>query len=328
MKMRFVVIFALCMLFGALFTTAEEAKTTATEKSLVERLGFAPDARVLIVNGDDFGMNHATNEGTLKALKNGALTSSTIMVCCPWFEEAADIARKNPKANLGVHTTLTSEWGRYKWGPVLGRSAVPSLCTDKGYFHGEVFDIYATSSLDEAEKEVRAQIEKMLAAGIDVTHIDSHMGAMQYDAVYHERYIRIADSYDLPCRLPGRDMLLALGQEHLLDLAKELNVLGPEVLYMGDPDSIEGTEAWFKDRISNIVKGKVSEMYIHCAVDAPEMHATTGSTQRRVADTEFFSDPATLTWIREQGIELISYRELRALQRTGKALPRVSHYGW
>lgn len=326
--MRFVVIFALCMLFGALFTTAEETKTAATEKSLVERLGFAPDARVLIVNGDDFGMNHATNEGTLKALKNGALTSSTIMVCCPWFEEAADMARKNPKANLGVHTTLTSEWGRYKWGPVLGRSAVPSLCTDKGYFHGEVFDIYATSSLDEAEKEVRAQIDKMLAAGIDVTHIDSHMGAMQYDAVYHERYIRIADSYDLPCRLPGRDMLLALGQEHLLDLAKELNVLGPEVLYMGDPDSIEGTEAWFKDRISNIEKGKVSEMYIHCAVDAPEMHATTGSTQRRVADTEFFSDPATLIWIREQGIELISYRELRELQRTGKALPRVSHYGW
>lgn len=328
MKMRFVVIFALCMLFGALFTTAEETKTAATEKSLVERLGFAPDARVLIVNGDDFGMNHATNEGTLKALKNGALTSSTIMVCCPWFEEAADMARKNPKANLGVHTTLTSEWGRYKWGPVLGRSAVPSLCTDKGYFHGEVFDIYATSSLDEAEKEVRAQIDKMLAAGIDVTHIDSHMGAMQYDAVYHERYIRIADSYDLPCRLPGRDILLALGQEHLLDLAKELNVLGPEVLYMGDPDSIEGTEAWFKDRISNIEKGKVSEMYIHCAVDAPEMHATTGSTQRRVADTEFFSDPVTLIWIREQGIELISYRELRELQRTGKALPRVSHYGW
>lgn len=326
--MRSVVIFALCMLFGALFTTAEETKTAATEKSLVERLGFAPDARVLIVNGDDFGMNHATNEGTLKALKNGALTSSTIMVCCPWFEEAADMARKNPKANLGVHTTLTSEWGRYKWGPVLGRSAVPSLCTDKGYFHGEVFDIYATSSLDEAEKEVRAQIDKMLAAGIDVTHIDSHMGAMQYDAVYHERYIRIADSYDLPCRLPGRDILLALGQEHLLDLAKELNVLGPEVLYMGDPDSIEGTEAWFKDRISNIEKGKVSEMYIHCAVDAPEMHATTGSTQRRVADTEFFSDPATLIWIREQGIELISYRELRELQRTGKALPRVSHYGW
>lgn len=328
MKMRFVFILGLCMLLGTLYTAAEETQTTATEKSLVERLGFAPDARVLIVNGDDFGMNHATNEGTLKALKNGALTSSTIMVCCPWFEEAADMARKNPKANLGVHTTLTSEWGRYKWGPVLGRSAVPSLCTDKGYFHGEVFDIYATSSLDEAEKEVRAQIDKMLVAGIDVTHIDSHMGAMQYDAVYHERYIRIADSYDLPCRLPGRDMLLALGQEHLLVLAKELNVLGPEVLYMGDPDSIDGTEAWFKDRISNIEKGKVSEMYIHCAVDAPEMHATTGSTQRRVADTDFFSDPATSAWIREQGIELISYRELRELQRTGKALPRVSHYGW
>lgn len=326
--MRICFLLALSMLFGSFVVSAEESSSGATEKSLVERLGFAPDAQVLIVNCDDFGMNHATNEGTLKALKNGVATSSTIMACCPWFEEAVDISKKHPEANLGVHTTLTSEWGRYKWGPVLGRSAVPSLCTDRGYFFGEVFDIYAGSSLDEAEKEVRAQIDKMLAAGIDVTHIDSHMGAMQYDAQFHERYIRIADSYDLPCRLPGRDMLLAIGQEYLLDLAKELNVLGPEVLYMGDPDSIESTEAWFKDRISNIEKGKVSEIYIHCAVDTPEMHATTGSTNRRVADTNFFSDPATAEWIREQGIELISYRELRELQRTGKPMPRVARYGW
>lgn len=229
---------------------------------------------------------------------------------------------------MGVHTTLTSEWGKYKWGPVLGRTAVPSLCTDKGYFHGEVFDIYALGNLDEAEKEVRAQIDKALATGIDITHIDSHMGAMQYDPAYHERFIRIAASYNLPCRLPGRDMLVAFGQEGLLDLAKELNVLGPEVLYMGDPPSLEETEAWFKDRMSKIPEGKVSEIYIHCAVDAPEMHATTGSTGRRVADTDFFSHPDTLAWIRQQGIELISYRELRHLQRNGTPMPRVSGYGW
>ncbi len=326
--MRMLVPVGLFFLFFVFHAIAEETAPEGRELSLVERLGFAPKTRALIINADDFGMNHSSNEGTFKVLKIGAVTSSTIMFCCPWVEEAVKFGKDNPQANLGVHTTLTSEWGRYKWGPVLGRSAVPSLCTDKGYFHEDVFDIYALGSLDEAEKEVRAQIDKALASGIDITHIDSHMGAMQYDPVYHERYIRIAASYKLPCRLPGRDMLIAIGQEHLLKLAEELNVLGPEVLYMDSPPSLEATESWFKDRISKIEEGKVSEIYIHCAVDTPEMRATTGSTERRVADTDFFCEPATLEWIREQGIELISYRELRHLQRNGTPMPRVARYGW
>jgi predicted glycoside hydrolase/deacetylase ChbG (UPF0249 family) len=313
----------LCVVMLNLSPAAEENKA-----SLVERLGFPKDTQVLIINGDDFGMNHATNEGTVKALKAGAMTSSTIMVPCSWFMEAVAFAKKNPQANLGVHTTLTSEWGRYKWGPVLGCTAVPSLCDENGYFFPDVFSIYGAGNLDEAEKETRAQIDKALAVGIDVTHIDSHMGALQYEGTFHERYIRIAADYNLPCRLPGREMIVSLGQEWLLDLAEELGVLGPENLYLDEPPSLEATESYYKERLRNLPRGKVSEMYIHCAVDAPEMHATTGSTRRRIADTEFFSDPATLAWIKEQGIELISYRELRHLQREGTAMARVDHYGW
>ena len=301
----------------------------AEEKlSLVERLGFEKDARVLIINADDFGMNHATNVGTERALKAGAVTSATIMVPCPWFLEAVKFAEKNPQANLGVHTVLTSEWGKYKWGPVLGCSVVPGLCDEMGYFFEDVFVIYGIGEIEHADMEVRAQVKKALAAGIDVTHIDSHMGAMQYSPEYFERFIRIAADINLPCRLVGKDMLEALGEERLINLAAELNVLGPEVLYMGDPPSLEATEEWFKDRISNIPTGKVSEIYIHCAVDAPEISATTASAGRRVADTNFFSDPETLKWIQEEGIELISYRELRHLQQQGKPMPRVEKYGW
>jgi chitin disaccharide deacetylase len=326
--MRILFFIAACTLLYPVAVAVADTHTDTQEASLVERLGFTAGTRVLIINADDFGMNHSSNEGTYKALKSGAVTSATIMVCCPWFEAAADFARKNPKANLGVHTTLTSEWSHYKWGPVLGCSVVPSLCTEKGYFNEDVFTIYALSNLDEAEKELRAQIDKAIAAGIDITHIDSHMGAMQYDPAFHERYIRIAGYYNLPCRLPGRALLSAFGQERLLDLAKELNVLGPEELFMDDPPSLEATEAFFKERLEKLPEGKVSEMYIHCAVDTPEMSATTGSVKRRVADTDFFSDPETLVWIRGQGIELISYRELRHLQRNGAPMARVEHYGW
>ncbi len=319
--MRIVCTAVLAMLTAASLHAAEQP-------SLVERLGFPKDAQVLIINADDYGMNHSTNVGTERVLKAGAVTSATVMVPCGWFPAAANFARNNPQANIGVHTTLTSEWGRYKWGPLLGCSEVPGLCDDLGYFFPDVFSIYAIGDIDQAEREVRAQIDRALAAGIDITHIDSHMGAMQYSPEYFERYIRIAADYNLPCRLASREMLEPVGAEGLLDLAAELNVLGPEVLYMGDPPTLEITEEWFKERMSNIPRGKVSEMYIHCAVDAPEIFATTGSARRRIADTDFFSDPATLEWIQEQGIELISYRELRHLQQTGEPMPRVDGYSW
>ena len=83
------------------------------EISTAERLGYKADARVLIVNADDFGMCHDQNEGVMTGLKDGVFTSSTILVTCPWFEEAADFARKNPAADLGVHLTLTAEWDAY-----------------------------------------------------------------------------------------------------------------------------------------------------------------------------------------------------------------------
>lgn len=296
--------------------------------SLVERLGFAKDARVLIINGDDFGMNHATNVGTLKALKSGGITSATIMAPCPWYLEAAKMARAHPQANIGVHTTLTSEWGVYKWGPVVGRSAAPSLCDDNGHFFTDAPLVYLSGNLEEVEKEVRAQIDRVLQAGVDVTHIDSHMGTMQYMPGYHELYIKIAASHKLPARIAGREMMDKFNAGYLIDMADEMGVLHPDELFMDDPPSIEATEAWWKDRMLQAKPGQVTELYIHCAADEPEIFATTGSARRRIADTDFFSDPATREWMARQGIEKISYRELRELQRTGKPMPRVAGYGW
>jgi len=319
-KSAFSVISALCCTLAA-------ASSVAEGPSLVERLGFPADAKLLIINADDFGMNHATNQATIAALKSGGVTSATIMVPCGWFPEAATFARANPQAALGVHTVLTSEWGRYKWGPVLGREAVPSLCDPQGYFYTDVAAVYLHSKIEEAEREVRAQIDKALAAGIDVTHIDSHMGAMQYAPGYHERYLYIAKDYNLPCRVAGMDIMAQFGGERLIQLADELGVLHPDILFMGDPPNLEVTESWWKDRLAQVQPGKVTEIYIHCGEMTPEMRATTGSAARRTADTEFFSNPATHEYMRSLGIELISYRELRHLQREGKPMPRAK-YGW
>jgi len=294
----------------------------------VERLGFPPNARVLILNGDDTGMNHATNVGTIKAMKAGGLTSATIMVPCPWFLEVAQFAKQNPQANLGIHLTLTSEWKRYKWGPVAGRSAVPSLVDNLGYFYTDIFPIYLKARLEEVEKEVRAQIQQALAAGIDVTHIDSHMGTLQYDQKYHELYIRIAKDYNLPCRIAGPDLMESRGGGYLIKMADDLGVLHPDMLYLGDPNTLEDTQRFWLDRLKQLQPGEVSEIFIHCGQETPEMEATSGSWRRRSADTEYFSSRKWLDAIKAEGIYLISYRELRQLQRTGKTLPHKKFYGW
>lgn len=318
-KMRSV----LCMLCGLLAA----ASAVAEGPSLVERLGFPADAKLLIINADDFGMNHATNQATIAALKSGGITSATMMVPCGWFPEAVDLARANPQAALGVHTVLTSEWRRYRWAPVLGCASAPSLCDPQGYMHSDVPFLYLHADIEEADREVRAQIDKALAAGIDVTHIDSHMGAMQYAPGYHERYLRIAKDYNLPCRVAGMDIMAQYGGERIIKLAAELGVLHPDILFMGDPPNLEVTESWWKDRLAQVQAGKVTELYIHCGELTPEMRATTGSAARRTADTEFFSSPATREYMRSLGIELISYRELRHLQREGAPMPRAQ-YGW
>lgn len=314
--MREHVLWCLALLLCALF--AAPAVAADAKPSLVERLGFAPDTKVLIINADDFGMNLTGTEATEKALEAGIVSSTTVMTPCSWFPQAAEYAREHPEANIGVHLTLTSEWKHYKWGPVLGMSAVPSLVDEQGYMFDDVAPVYAHAKLEDVEREIRAQVDKAIKAGIDVTHIDSHMGTLQYNPKYHEVYLRVARDYNLPCRLAGRDMMTPSFGGYLLDMAAEYGVLGPEKLYLDDPPSIEATAEFWTNRLREIQPGKVSEFYIHCGADTPEMRGTTGSWARRTADTEFFSKPETMALIRELGIELVSYRKLRDLQRSGK----------
>ena len=135
-------------------------ETSEREVTTAERLGYSDEARLLIVNADDFGMCHDENEATIEGLTSGLFTSSTILVTCPWFEEAAEFARQNSSADLGVHLTLNSEWKRYKWGPVLGAKTVPSLVDERGYLWPDVPSVYANDRLDEAEDELRAQSKR------------------------------------------------------------------------------------------------------------------------------------------------------------------------
>src|SRR5687767_12588442 len=168
--MRLMRIRLLAPLLVLIIATSATADST---KTLAERLGYSRDAKLLIVHADDLGMAHSVNAASIKAMETGLVNSASIMVPCPWFPEIAAYARRNPNADLGLHLTLTSEWELFRWGSVLSKDRVPTLFDRTGYLY--VTEDVAAANIDpkEAEAEIRAQIERARAFGIQPTHLDS-----------------------------------------------------------------------------------------------------------------------------------------------------------
>jgi len=131
----------------------------------------------LLIRLDDIGMNHSVNMAAEKLAKTGLPFSVSLQFACPWYQEAVEILKKYPNVSVGVHLTLTSEWKNYRWGPVTGRTAVPSLVDEVGYFpHSTSAFAKSGYKMDEVETELSAQIERALASGLKITYIDPHMG--------------------------------------------------------------------------------------------------------------------------------------------------------
>ncbi len=302
---------------------ATSLAAAAAPPSLAERLGYKPTDRVLIINGDDAGMCHAANEGTIDALEHGLMTSATIMVPCPWFSEIAEYARKHPEKDFGIHLCHTSEWKYYRWGPVAPRNEVPSLIDQDGYFWHEVPDVYEHGKPAEALIEGRAQIKRALAAGVDVTHIDSHMGTLQLRPDFIEVYLQLATEFDLPARMGSRESARKMGLETWLDrfTAKGI-VFTDHFIYEELKDEKDDVKGFWANILRNLTPG-VTELYIHAAKPTVELQNITGSWRTRGAEYETFTnDPEIRKIITDEKIILVGYRALRELQR-GARKPTV-----
>ena len=122
--------------------------------------GYPRDSKLLIIHADDLAVAHSEDAASFDALEKRAATSASIMVPCPWLTEVAEYAKAHPDADLGLHLTLTSEWKTYRWGPVASKDQVPSLLDSSGYLWPDSAPAKQHIKADEAEREIRAQIEK------------------------------------------------------------------------------------------------------------------------------------------------------------------------
>jgi chitin disaccharide deacetylase len=282
--------------------------------SLQERMGYAKDAKLLIIHADDLGVSHSENEASIYAMEKGSVSSGSIMVPCPWFPEIAAYARAHPMADLGLHLTLTSEWKYLKWGTVFNKEKVPGLINKNGYFFESVDSLLQKGKPAEVEKEIRAQLERAKAFGIDFTHLDSHMGSLYANVDYLKIMIKLGREYKVPVMLmkPAQPSPASLGLDSLLG-AKDVVL---DMIYIANPpDYKNGMDSYYTG-VLNSVQAGVSIILLHAAYDEKEMQAVTidhpdyGAAWRQ-ADFNFFTSEQCKRILKEQQIHLITWREIR-----------------
>lgn len=277
-----------------------------------ERLGHPRDARLLIIHADDFGMSHSVNRATIEALTNRWVTSASILVPCPWFPEVVEFARAHPDADLGIHMAVNSEWTPFRWGPVSGREAVPSLLDPDGYLPLVEPTVVAQAKPAEVERELRAQVDRAKSAGINLTHLDSHMATMFRSKELFEVYRRMGATYRLPLlleRLGERG-----GEDASFDTGAQPDALVDRVLGIAPGVAAADWQNAYEKMLAPLPPG-VYQLIVHLAYDDDEMRGATSNhpdwgAAWRQQDLNLVKSDSFRKFLADQKFVLVGWREL------------------
>jgi len=270
-------------------------------------LGYPGDARLLIINADDFGMCHAINEAIFRALKKGVLRSTTLMVPCPWALHAMHFLADHPEIPFGIHLTVISDWVAYRWGPVTPREKVPSLIDKAGYFYNfeHMPEFLAQVRLDQLEMEFRTQIEAVLAAGLQPTHLDWHSLRIGGRADIFDVMLRLAREYGLALRVAGRSWIEKVQSQGLP--SNDYDFLDSYLL-----DPVDKSTSY--EQLLRELPVGLSEWAVHPGLDNSELLAIEADSKHvRQRDYDFLMSQAAQDIVHEEGIMLLDYRALQGV---------------
>jgi chitin disaccharide deacetylase len=273
--------------------------------TLTERLGYDAHARLLIVTADELGFCHAANVGVYESLRSGGATSASLMVPCPWAREAAARYRGE---DIGVHLTLNADHELYRWGPI---THAPSLLGGDAGFPATVEDVWDHADLDETRRECRAQVERAILWGFDVSHLDAHLATLQMRPEFFDIYLDLAIDFALPLRMVGAHVEGLIGFP-AAELARSAGAIFSDRSITLAPGS---GPAEFEAMLDALPPG-VTELHLRPAVDSSELRALAGDWEERVADYELLCGPPNLRQTAEKaGVSVIGFRPLRDLLR-------------
>jgi chitin disaccharide deacetylase len=277
-----------------------------TGSSLAERLGYSPTDRLVILSCDDLGSCHAANMGVYEALRSGVATCASVMVPAPWARHAADANRGE---DIGVHITLNAEHPLYRWGPI---THAPSLLSGEGGFPRDVDDLWEHADPSEVLRECRAQIERAILWGFDVTHLAPHLSVITLRPEFFDIYLELAVEFRLPIRLPSTISTEQAGFPFRKLAADEGIVFPDHFDHDWRPGSRDRVHAAFRS-----LQPGVTEIHIQPAIDTPEVRALSQWAEEWIDDLRLATQDDTLrTAIADSGAIMIGYRELRAAMRS------------
>jgi predicted glycoside hydrolase/deacetylase ChbG (UPF0249 family) len=292
---------------------------------VLKKLGLAEDDRAVIFHTDDIGMCQASLAAYADLVDFGLISAASTMVPCPWFPATAAFCRNHPgkEVDMGVHVTLNSEYENYRWPPISTCDLASGLVDREGYQPTSVEAVQEHGDPAAVQREIEAQVERALAAGIDVTHVDSHMGT-----VFHPRflaaYLQVALQHRVPPFLPRLDEAglreMGVDAETAAFFASQLQAFEAQGLPLVDRfhmmplDQPDDRVEQVKQVLDGLPQG-LTYLIIHPAQDTPELRAVTPSWPSRVADYRAFTSEALRAFVQNSGIHVIGCRDLRDLMR-------------
>ncbi|MEZ5381652.1 MAG: ChbG/HpnK family deacetylase [Microthrixaceae bacterium] len=272
---------------------------------LCEAMGRSAEDRLVVLTVDGLGRSHSANEGVYSALRRGLATSAGLMVPAPWARHAAARYRGE---QVGVLLTLIAEADLYRWGPV---TSAPSLLDGDGGFPRTLEDLWDHADLDEVYREARAQIERAILWGFDISHLSSHQGAMERRSEFFGVYLELAEEFHLPVRLPSAADQRSLGVP-LSELAAQAGVLSPDHVVNVRDGSARATV----ERALSQLRPGVTELRLRPAVDTPELRALGNDWADRVGDLDVIMDAEVSVLMQRAGAQSVGWGDLRkAMQR-------------
>lgn len=284
----------------------------------LKKLGFSTDDRLIIVHADDVGMCQASISAFEQLIEQKTLTSGAFMAPCSWFPSVASYCTQHPKVDLGVHLTVTSEWENYRWRPISTCDPESGLIDSDGYFFSNNAEVQKKAIPSYIRAEVLAQVNQAVAAGIDVSHIDMHMGAMLHPN-FLPSYLEVARTHRIPMlayRMPEEK----LKKWNNPQLATKINQILDELEDEGYPvfDHFYQTDLYKPEKrmeeislsLKSIPPG-LTHYILHPSHDTAELRAITPDWEGRVADYNALVNGEFSDLLKKSNIYTVGYRDLK-----------------
>ncbi len=287
---------------------------------VAEQLGYSDKDILVIVNIDDVGLHKDETEASFRALNFGMVKSGSIMVPCPNFEQVIKLWQKSPEIDLGIHLTLTCEWGeKYPWAPVLSKTDVPSLYNPEGSMWptDEAFLLHANRK--DIERELEAQINKVLDTGLKPSHLDYHMNFAFHGGLF-PIVMELSRKFDLPMRVPKSKIYKLPFTKNNLRSLRRRGYVFPDtrkgIYTMGGEDqSLEFRKAKYHDHLRSLQPG-VHNIHVHITFQTKKLEHIMGlhDSSIRQIDYDVWTSDDTKKLVEELGIIFINFRPLQKLQ--------------